>query len=386
MTESRIIYESLRQQKGRTLLLLLTIAIAFLVYGVLGALRYSFNSGADEVAQGRLIVTNQQGLMEPLPMAYRARIRSVPGVGAVGHATWFGAYFQTQKQMLMAFAVDPATWLAQHPDMELSPEAARSFLDARDGMLVAEQLARRYNWTVGSVVPLKSILFAPANGERFWSFRVSGLFRSTESGGGRNYIIMHYDYLNENRNVWRNTVGTFMVTPKQGTRIEDLAAAIDAQFATSRTRTASATDRAFHAEFFAQFGNVAMFIRAIVLVSFVSMIFVVASTLTVTIRQRTRDIGVLKTLGFSDPRILRLVYAETLALMFAGGAVGLIIAATAIAVLAARLPTFVPDIGLPGRVIAEAAAIMLAIGLVAGSLPALLALRMRPIAAFAGDA
>jgi putative ABC transport system permease protein len=383
MNELLIVMEQFRQQKGRCLLLCVSVALAFMAYGVLGTLRYSLISGDDEVSRSRLIVTHQSGLMETLPLAYLERLRNVPGVAAVGHATWLGVYFQDRRQTLMAFAVDPAAWLLQHPDMQLSDASRKKFVAERDGMLVSQQLADKFGWKPGDQVPLGSILFMPTDGNPVWHYRVSGIFTSTDRGGGRNYIVTHYDYLNQARTFWNNTVGTYMVTAQRGDDVDALAASIDTMFANSDAPTSTDTDQAFHTAFFAQFGNVTLMIKVIVGAAFTSLMLIVTSTLALMVRQATRDIGVLKVIGFSHTRILRMVFFQSGLLVTIGGVAGVAGSAAFNAAITRHLPQFLPDLILPWPVLTEATIIIAAMTIGTGLLPALMALRIRPIDAFA---
>lgn len=385
MKELWVVLDQLRHQRLHTLVLLASIALTFAAYAVLGSLRYSLDSGEESVSGQRLIVTPQSGLMAQLPLGMKARIEALPGVAQVGHATWLGGFYQDQRQMQMVFAVQPQAWLAQHPDMLVEPGAAEAFYAQRDSILVSRGLAERYGWKVGDVVPLGSILFQPPGAESAWQLRVAGMFRSADSGGGRNFILMHYDTLNEGRSLWRDTVGSFMVTARPGVSLQALANEIDAAFATTSDPTNSNTDQAFHNEFFAQFGNVAFMIKAVVAAAFGSLMLVVGSTLALSVRQGTRDIGVLKVLGWSHARVLRLVFWRSGALVVMGAAVGVALGALFNLLVTRQLSQFMPDVVLPWPVLTEAALIALTVGLLTGLLPALLALRVRPLQALSVD-
>ncbi|WP_374351132.1 ABC transporter permease [Chitinimonas sp.] len=382
MSYLTLIFDQLRAHKGRSALLLLTVLIAFFVFGMLGTLYFSMNSGSDEVASMRLIMTNQAGMTTPLPMAYRQKIQAIAGVKEVGYATWLGSYYQDRRQAVLTFAVEPATWLRQHPDMALSEEDAARFLRQKNGLLVSEALARKFNWKVGDSIPLGSILYEPPAGEPSWRYQVSGIYVSKDSGGGRNYMITHYDYLNENRQFWRDTTGAFMVTAQPGVKIDELGSRIDAYFAQSEARTLSATDRAFHMDFFAQFGDILFLIKCVVGSAFASLLLIVSSTAALTIRQRTRDLAVLKVVGFHRRQIMALVLGEILLLTFAGGLLGLGGAALFNAALTGAIPEYLPDIVMPWPVVLQSLLIMMLLGLVAACLPVLLALRTRPVQAF----
>lgn len=378
----KLILEHLRYQGGRAALTLLCVAIAFLTFGMLGTLRYSLDSGDPSVSEQRLIVTHRAGLMEPLPFASARRLAEIAGVARVGHATWTGTYFREPRNLLMAFAVDPGAWLAQHPDMVVASDARQRFMAAKNGMLVSAPLAAKLGWHIGDPVPLQSILYMPGSGQPAWSYTLSGVFTSSDSGGGRNYIVTHYNYLNDNRNLWKDMVGTFMVTPKPGVSADALARRIDEAFAQSPYPTATTTDRAFHAAFFAQFGDVLAMIKAVTATTLVSLVLIVASSMALSIRQRSRDIGVLRVIGFSGWGICRLVYGQTGLLMLAGAGLGLGAAAVANHWLTRRMPEYLPDITMPVPVIGQAMLVAAGITLVAAIFPALVALWVRPVQAF----
>jgi putative ABC transport system permease protein len=383
MKELKLILEHLRYQRTRSLLLLVTIVLAFATFGILGALRYSLNSGDASVTDRRLIVAHEAGLMQTLPLSYLERIRKLPGVQTVSHATWQGIYYREARDMIMSFAVDPATWLDTHPDMVVTPEARAAFLRERRGMLVSEALAAKYGWKVGDAVPFSSIIYQAPAGEPAWTFIIAGLFRTSDDGGGRNYAVGHYGYLNENRSLWRDSVGTFVVTPRADVPVAQLAQRIDAMFATDTAPTSTTTDRAFHAEFFAQFGDVVSMIQIVIGVTFASLVLVVSSALALSTRQRSRDIGVLRVLGYSNGRVYRLVVGQAALLMAGGAAVGLALAFIFNWRVTAALPQFLPDLGLPLPVLLLAAAIALLLAFVTAAIPTAIALRVKPVEAFA---
>ncbi|QMW23277.1 ABC transporter permease [Sandaracinobacteroides saxicola] len=383
MTELKLILAHLRFFRTRTLLMLATVVLAFFTFGILGSMHFSLNSGDSDVTGRRLIVTHEAGLMQQLPISYLERLRGIPGAEHVSHATWAGTFYREQRDMLMAFAVDPAPWLDGHPDMIVTDATRRAFLADRRSILVSEGLARKYGWKPGDSIPLKSILFVPPAGDPAWTFTIAGTFRSADSGGGRNFAIFHYSYLNQNRDLWRDTVGTFVVSPAAGLAPEALAQRIDQAFAGSGAPTSTATDKAFHAEFFAQFGDVASMIRIVMAVTFLSLILVVTSGMTLSMRQRTRDIGVLRVLGFSDARVWRLVAGQTAVLLGGGAALGLAAASVFNRWITTHMAQILPDLTLPLVVLAQgiAAALLLAVG--TALLPTLIALRVRPVQAFA---
>ncbi|WP_188152456.1 ABC transporter permease [Teredinibacter waterburyi] len=381
-----LIYQSIIANKSRSSLLVITISVAFLVYGVLGALRFSMFGGTDEFGKNRLIMTHEAGMTQPLPINYRDRIKQIEGVSAVTPATWIGAYYQDPNKMLMAFAVQGESWIQQHPEMQMSNEHRNNFLTTTGGMLVSEALMRKYGWKVGDRIPLKSIMFFPDNGEDFWPFTVSGTFENSAEAGGRNYIITHYKYLNEARTSLRDTAGTYVITATPGVSVENLALRIDEHFSQFYNRTSTTTDRAFHTEFFKQLGDISLMIQSILFIAFTSIILVVCSTLTLTVRQRTRDIGILKMLGFGKTGVLALIISEGFLLILLGAIAGLLLAMIANHLISVNLPDLLPNLSITPQVLTEMLAIAIAIGTIVCSIPALLAATMKPIDAFSREA
>jgi putative ABC transport system permease protein len=385
MSLASIVWASICANRTRSLLLVITIAIAFMVYGVLGALRFSMFGGDDRYAESRLIITHESGMTQPLPIAYQQRLGKIPGVAQVSPATWFGAYYQSTKNMLMAFAVDAHAWVLSHREMEVSDADLRRFYETANGMLVSSALMDKYGWRVGDSVPLKSIMFQPKNGDGYWPFTVAGTFVNDAEAGGRNYILMHYNYLNEGRSTWVDTAGTYVVSAQPGVDVEQLSVVIDEFFSNYPERTASASDKAFHTAFFKQLGDISLLIKAVLSVCFTALILVVGSSLTLAVREKNRDIGIFKVVGFNRRRVLTLVAGEGLVLIVCGLLLGIAGALLVNYWVSTRLPDVLPNLSLTAHVWLELLLIAGLMGLVVCSLPALQALAMKPIHAISSE-
>ncbi|GAB3012446.1 ABC transporter permease [Bowmanella dokdonensis] len=369
-----LLKELLQAYRLRLCLLALATTLAFLTYGVLGAFRYSLNSGDAEVSESRLIVTHRMGLMQTLPLSYVEQLAGFPGVEQVGHATWQGLFYQDQKNMPMILAVTPRQWFEQHPDMVVDDVTRDRFLIQRDGLLVSEGLAKKYGWQVGDNIPLKSFIFMPPGNEPAWKYRLSGTFHSDESGGGRNYAITHYEYFNQGRSVWKDTVGTLVVSPDASTDIMELAQRIDAHFAQSNHPTSSNTDKEFHAEFFAQFGNVVQLISIVTAIVFVALLLIVTSGMTLTVRQMSRQLGILRVMGYSGTQLYALVLSLMLVIVATGALLGISAAGLFNLLVTDALPQFLPSVFLPASVIGEVVLIALGIAVGGSVLPGWIAL------------
>lgn len=379
MNFSVVVMQSLSSNKARSALLILTVSTAFLIYGVLGALMYSIFE-TETYSTSRLVVMNQAGMTQSLPINYRERIRFVEGVKHVGEVSWFGAFYQDRRKDILTFSVDPGIWIAQHPEMVISEEAIETFQSTRTGMLASKPLAEKYGWEVGDFVPLKSILFTPRDID-YWPFQLSGTFVSNSESGGQNYALVNYEYVNENLmyGFMKDAAQTFMVTSDNTMEIDELAERIDMQFSIDSARTSTTTDKQFQAEFFRQMGNLYFAIEMIMSVAFLSIAIVVTSTFALLLRQRTRDLGIMRVLGFSNIYIGFLFLFESSFVVFSGGILGLILAFICNSILSSLLPQYLPILGLHWTVLAEALFAMLTISVLITLLPVALALKMKTI-------
>ena len=364
----------LSYEKIRNSLLLISTILAFLVFGVLGAFSYSLNSGDSKISESRLIVAHRAGLQRTLPFAMATQLVEFEGIDSIGHGTWTGSYYEDQQNMLMMFAVDPEVWLAHHPDMIVDPTTQKAFLSQPDGILVAENIAAKYGWQPGDVVALPSILYASMKNGDGWRFTVSGTFESS-GGGDRNYLISHYQYLNENRPYWQDTVGTFMVKPRDGYDATLVAEEIDQFFANSEFPTSTATDKAFHQAFFKQFGNIVQIIQVISLVAFVSLTLVITSGMSLSTWQRVKDFAILKTLGVEWPQMLIILISQSVLLVGVGAMLGLGLAGAVNELLSQFAPEYFPDIELPQQVVFDSSVIMLVIIIFMSVVPVLIAFK-----------
>jgi putative ABC transport system permease protein len=378
MNDFTLVAKNLFRRKLRAALMIVSILVAFLIFGVLAGVRASFTAGEDAAQADRLVTVNKVNFTQPLPVAYYNRVRAVPGVRQVTHSNWFGGYYQDPKNFLVAIAAEPATLLDVYAsDYDLTPEARQAFIRTRTGAIVGEAMARRWGWKVGDKVPISSNIFSQKNGTHTWDFDIVGIFRGASPQINTDLMFFQYDYFDETRSFGKDTIGWIVLqtaTPADNDRV---AKAIDAMFVNSVAETSTDTEKAFNKAFAAQLGNIALIVTLVVGAAFVTILMIVGNTMALTIRERTREIGVMKTLGFSGGRILRLVLGESVLLALLGGLPGLALAALAMAWLQPAVSNMLPGFALTPGITAEAVALMLALGLVTGIVPALNAMRMK---------
>lgn len=358
----------LRSNAFRFGALIIVIALAFAVLGVLDCLKRSMFGGDDDTRSTRLIITHGQGMTKFLPYSYVDRVSSIEGVESVGHHTWFGAYRDTKSDLMLMFAVQPDVWFAQRKNLSVTPEHKRDFNSTKNGLMLTEALANKYGWNVGDVVSLKSIMYS-VEGSEYWQFKVCGFFRAEKDEGDRNYMIMHYDYLEQNRAYLKGTVGSLVVTAADGEELGTLAARIDESFGKGENPTRTLTDKQFHAEFFNQFGDISLIMRTTIFVSFFSILIIFISTLFITVEQSKKDFAIIQLVGLRYTQIVQLIFMQALFVSLAGFLLGVAFTLIFNWGLVVFLPNNFPLLHLEFALIFKQFFIAIIIGLFAGAMP-----------------
>ncbi|WP_439604607.1 ABC transporter permease [Shinella sp.] len=361
----------------RTLLLMLSIAAAFLIYG----LTASFLAGAQGAvgaSDDLLGVTSVSGRTVPLPMAAMSRITADPDVAVVGYVARLRGFVDVEKNVVAVSAADPDRLMAVNgKELGLTPALMKAIDGARDRVLVGRALAEAQGWAVGQRITVTAFDTPREDGSRDWRFEIAGLFEGESAATDTYFLIARYDYVNAARARGKETVDAFVVRPRAGIAPGKLAARIDALFANSPTPTRTQSEKQFLEAFLRQYADVGLIVNLVVGAAFITLLMIVVNTMVFAVRERTFEIGVLKTLGFSRRAIVVLILGETLFIFAVGGGIGLALAklATILAGPALGLVFSLP-------VLAKALAIIAALGLATGALPAFNAMRTPIIAAF----
>jgi putative ABC transport system permease protein len=369
-----LVWKNVWRRKFRTTFTLLSIFIAFLLFGILMTIRTAFSLGVDLAGLDRLVLINKVSLIIPLPVSYQTRLQQVPGVDLATHQTWFGGIYQDPANFFANIAVDPEPFLRIYPEFTVPVDQVQAWLADRQGALVGRDLADRFGWKVGDRVPLTGTIWQPKQGKP-WEFNVSGIY-DAEPGIDKTQFFFRYDYLDENRATGSGLVGWYVVKIADVSRSVELSRIFDEMFANSSAETKTTTEKGFVESFAKQIGDIGAIMIAISSTVLFMFGLVAASTMAQSVRERTSELAVLKTLGFSGAAILVLVLAESLFIAFVGGGLGLAVAWLIVQrgdPTGGMLAIFV----LPLRDMLIGVALMGLMGVLAGVMPAMAAMRLR---------
>jgi putative ABC transport system permease protein len=369
-----LIWKNVWRRKVRTTFTLLSISVAFLLFGILMTIRTAFSLGVDLAGLDRLVLISKVSLIIPLPVAYQARLQQVPGVQEVTHQTWFNGIYQDPVNFFANIAVEPEPFLRVYPEFRLPPNQKEAWLADRQGAIVGRDLADRFGWEIGDRIPLTGTIWQPQSGSA-WEFNISGIYDGAD-GIDKTQFFFRYDYLEENRAGGKGLVGWYVVKIADAGQSLTLSRRFDEMFANSSAETKTTTEKGFVESFAKQVGDIGAIMIAISSTVLLMFGLVAGSTMAQSVRERTSELAVLKTLGFSGPAVLALVLAESLFIAFVGGGLGL---AVAWLIVQQGDPTggMLAIFTLPPRDIVIGIGLMALMGALAGVMPAVAAMRLR---------
>ena len=382
-----LIWAALFRRKTRTILTLISIITAFLLFGLLDAVRTSFNQ-AGQSANGaqRLQTGSKLSFIQTLPSALGAQIAQVPGVKMVTYANWFGGAYQDPHNQVFSFAVDN-NYVDLYPEMDVSPAERKAFDDTRTGVLVGEKLAKRFGWKVGDKIPMQSTIFPNRQGDKNWNFDIVGIIHSKDKKAGAFFdamMLLHWKYFDETTPYNQGNVGWYVTRVTDVNQADRVAKAIDAISANSDHETRTQTEQAATASWMKQLADIGLIVGSIMGAVFFTLLLLSGNTMMQAVRERTSELAVLKTIGFSSGSVLSMVLAESILLVLLGGVLGLGLATVIVPALSAGSGGFLnlPGVGANSWVLGLV--LMVVIGLLVGLLPALRAMRLNIVGALAG--
>ncbi|HEU4925757.1 MAG TPA: FtsX-like permease family protein [Vicinamibacterales bacterium] len=373
-----IVWKNLMRRKIRTIFTLLSIFVAFVLFGFLMAVRSAFSMGIDLAGADRLMVLNKISIIMPLPVSYKDRIKQIEGVKEVTYANWFGGYFQETKNQFPNMAVDSENWFRMYGEFSVPDDQMKAWLADRQGAIIGADLAKRFGWKVGDRVPLQATIFARPD-RRAWEFNISGIYDSPVKGTDKTQLFFHWEMLNEvlRESRFGNQVGWYVIKVTDPEQSAAISKTIDTMFANAPTETKTDSEKNFVAGWAKQIGNIGLMTQLIAAAAIFMMLLVTANTMAQSIRERTSELAVLKTLGYNDRRVLTLVLAESCVLALVGGVAGIAVAWTFVTVVGDPTGSFLPQFFFPTKDVVLGILMVVALGFAAGAIPALQAQRLR---------
>lgn len=379
-----LIWATLWRKKIRTVLTLLSIIIAFLLFGMLEAVGYAFTHPSEGVTGAdKLVTINKYSITLPLPFSDRQQIRALPGMAEVTWLTWFGAYYRESKNFVFALPIDTDTYFNLHKDeFIVSNDQMQAFRNTRSGALVNTALMGKFSWKIGDKLPLHSTIWTQKNVSLDWTFDIVGSFDAkdpTQVSQQASTVLFHYELFDEGRSFGKGTVGWFEERISDPSQSAAMSARIDALFANSSNETKTQPAKDFALAFIKQLGDIGFILRAILGAVFFTLLFLTGNTMMQSVRERIPELAVLKTLGFSDGKILAMVVAESLALFLIAATVGLALSYLALPIIKQGLQ----GVELSPKALIPGIGVAVLLGLLVGLPPALRAMRLNIVDALA---
>ena len=385
MTKTRFIIANLFRKKTRTILTLLSVIMAFLLFGLLQSVNHIFNAGADFVGATRLFTQARVSFTSPLPLSMVPKLEAIPGVSRVAYSQWFGGVWQTNTQLFM-FSIDPQRYHDAYPEWVMPEEQWKAFENTRTGIIAGKLIADKYGWKIGQKIPISSNIFPQKDGSKAWAFDLVGIYDGKDEEWRKRTlnVYLQHEYFDEaNQFGMKGRTNFFILKLADGANAEQIAQTIDTMFENSPDETKTQTEKDFNLSFVKQIGDIGLIVRWILFAVFFTLLLVVGNTMAQSVRERVPELAVLKTLGFSDGSVLGFVLAEAAAMCALGGLLGLGIA-TLLGALIEKGSGGQFQLSVGGYVWMIGLLAIVLMSIAVGLLPALRAQRLKIVDALAG--
>jgi putative ABC transport system permease protein len=370
-----LVLKSARRSKRRTALTMMSVAIAVFLFAALQAVLDGFDAVAEASSSTRVVTIRSTSLMFYMPTSHGEIIKSTPGVRDVTWASWFGGIYKDPKNFFGQFAVDPESYLRMYPEIILSPDDKRAFLEDRTGCIVGDGLIKRFGWKLGDRIVLTPGI--PYYGTQDYTFTIRGVYKAGSSAVDNQSMMFHWKYADE-RGVVKGQVGWYVAEIADPDQAAHAALEIDQKFANSPYETKTDTEKAFSASFGKMLGNLNLLLGSVALAVVITTLFVAGNTMAMSVRERTTEIAVMRTLGFPAATIFVLVVGEGLVVSILGGAIGAAAARLTInGEFLSMTGGFIPAFGVSNWNVVVGLGLSALIGVLAAVIPAGMASRLK---------
>ncbi len=369
-----LIWVNLVRNKRRTILTVLSVAVALFLFTTLRSVVTALDAVSEVGSEARLITRSATGITFALPQSYFERLKAQEGVKSVSWANWFGGIYVNENNFFAQFAIDQDTYLPMYPEMVIPDDQRQAFLAERTAALVGRGLMERFGWTLNQNVTLQGTIF-PGD----WEFTIRAVYVPDDPSFGDQLFFFHYDYLYEGTD--GNIIpGWYTIQLEDPDMAPTVIERIDGQFENSSNPTETETEKAFNAGFVTMWGNIGFLVRAIGTAVFFAILLVAANTMMMAGRERTGENAVLKTLGFQDGLLFTLVLVESVFITLLGGATGVFLAKFMFGP-GNTVNNFIPGFQVEWRTVVMGLVMATLLGVVSGMVPALQAMRLPVIQA-----
>jgi len=318
----KLIIKNAFRHKLRTILTMLGITVAIIAFGLLRTVVTIWDSSVDATMANRLITRQAISFIFPLPVSYQEKIKNIDGVSNVTYATWFQGVYKDKNNFFTRIAVDPETFFDVYSEFIIDKEQLENFKKQRNSCVIGSDIAKQYKLKIGDQMTLEGDIY-PGK----WDFIVAGIYEGKNNNTDKTQMIFHFPYVNERIKVESpiraNEVGWFIVQIKDPNKSAQISAQIDELFKNSSAETKTETEKVFAQNFVASSGAIisAMNVMSFAIIGVIML--VVANTMIMSARERTREYAILKTLGFSAKHLFLLILGESLVISFVGGGIGI---------------------------------------------------------------
>jgi putative ABC transport system permease protein len=371
----KLILANILRKKARMLLTTGSFAVALFLFGLLMAIHNGFYQSIEAAGADRLITRNKVSLINFLPYAHKAKIEAIEGVERAVPSVWFGGVYQDRRNTFPQVAIEPEHFRVSFPEYLMDDAQWKDFETDRQGCAVGQKLIDRFGWKIGDRIPIQGTIFPGS-----WEFNLRAIYEGNSDSVDENGFYFHYRYLEERIPYLKGQVGWYSVIVKDPEASSATCQAIDLLFENSTHETKTEPEKLFMVGFMKQLGNIKAILLAVGAVVIFTLLLVTGSTMAMAVRERTPEIAILKTLGFSDTLVLRVVLIEALLYAGIGGTIGLLLAKLLTLggdPTQGMLPTFVltPENLLAGLLLTALT------GMLSGGIPAIQAMKLRIVQA-----
>jgi putative ABC transport system permease protein len=361
-----LVWNGLWRKPARTIFTVLSIAVAFILFGILAGVDAGFAHTLEASRMDRLFTDSRFGA--PMPLSYVDQIASVPGVTVVAPRSGLFGFYQDPKNFVYVLCSD-RRFFSLRPEVTISAQQLDTLLQTRTGAAVSAEQARKYGWKVGDKVPIQTNT-SQADGNPVWTFDIVAIVDDLNRPGGGGWFIANYSYLDEGRVTEKGTITRFLVRIADPERGGQIGRQIDKLFANSPVATRTSSERSGAQSGVQYFGDVNFLTRAILGAVFFMLLFLSGNTMLQSVRERIPEFAVLKALGFSDNKVLSLVVAESVMLCLIAAATGLLASKLMIPIARGPLSDFVSLLQMPWTATLRGLGVALMVALLSSLVPA----------------